>query len=89
MEGQPPDDLDAPAMDAQLAQDVAAGAMASAPGALAAPIPSLAASDAMAMDGGRHRVGSGGLLACRPRRRASTRMYEHGCVWEQLLSIIS
>ena len=50
MEGQPPEDLDAPAMDVALAQDVVAGAMASALGALAAPIPSLAAPDAMAMD---------------------------------------
>ena len=43
MEGQPPDDLDAPAMDVPLAQDVAEGAMGSALGALAEPIPSLAA----------------------------------------------
>jgi len=50
MEGQPPDDLDAPAMDAPLAQDVAAGAMASALRALAATDPGLAAPDAMAMD---------------------------------------
>ena len=57
MEGQPPDDLDAPAMDVPLAQDVAEGAMGSALGALAEPIPSLAATDpglaatdAMAMD---------------------------------------
>ena len=49
MEGQPPDDLDAPAMDVPLAQDVAEGAMGSALGALAAPIPSLAAPDAMAI----------------------------------------
>jgi len=57
MEGQQPNDLDAPAMDAPLTQDVATGAMASALGALAAPIPSLAATDpglgapdSMAMD---------------------------------------